>query len=295
MLTQGPADPGCECTARCPPPPSRRKSGAVPDQDGAMLRAAGSARPGPSSLGASGVLSDRRAVSRIDAPWVISPASTSFTPDAPFSTVTLAPVSPREAASTMAGRTSTRWFAAISSWLPSRSDSARLAFASALASAVVRSAYAEASACARTACASPSAVACRVYAWASACIRAALASASATVVRRYASASVWKRAWSRAASASVRCRYASASAGRRTSASRRCAANSACRCAKCRLLGDHFLRRAGLGERTGLSRASPGLLHLCLEAGVLDSGIAFVLGLQRCRLLLALEIGRAHV
>ena len=58
---------------------------------------------------------------------------------------------------------------------------------------------------------------------------------------------------------------------------------------QCRLLGDHFLRRAGLGERTGLSRASPGLLHLCLEAGVLDSGIAFVLCLQRCRLLLALE------
>jgi hypothetical protein len=100
--------------------------------------------------------------SRIEMPWPTRPATTSLTPWVPLSTVRLAPASPRAAASTSAGRFSISVLAAISSWLPSRSDAASAWLASACPWASERAACARASARSLVALASDSAiVACR--------------------------------------------------------------------------------------------------------------------------------------
>gem|GEM_PF-4043143 len=85
-------------------------------------------------------------VSRIDMPWPTRPVTISLTPWVPLRMVRLASVRPRAAASTRAGRISMMWLAAMSSWLPSRSEAALALFASAWPSAVDRSAWAAASA-----------------------------------------------------------------------------------------------------------------------------------------------------
>ena len=100
--------------------------------------------------------------SRIEMPCPTRPATTSLTPCVPLSTVRLAPARPWAAASTSAGRFSISLLAAISSWLPSRSDAASAWFASACPWASERSACAWASARSLVALASDSAsVVCR--------------------------------------------------------------------------------------------------------------------------------------
>ena len=69
--------------------------------------------------------------SRMDMPCPIRPATTSFRPWVPLRTVRFAPASPRAADSTIAGRFPISRSAAISSWLPWRSESALARFASA--------------------------------------------------------------------------------------------------------------------------------------------------------------------
>jgi hypothetical protein len=98
---------------------------------------------------------------------------TSFTPWVPFRIVRFESAIPREAASTSEGRMSMSRLAAMSSWLPSRSEVARARFASASPSAVARSASAAASARTSVAAAATSAR-----------TRAAVASDSASVVLR---------------------------------------------------------------------------------------------------------------
>lgn len=70
---------------------------------------------------------------RMASPWPTTPAAISLTPLVPLSTVRLAPFIPRAAASASVGRFSTMRLAAISSWLPSRSEAARAVLASACA------------------------------------------------------------------------------------------------------------------------------------------------------------------
>src|ERR1019366_4798317 len=57
---------------------------------------------------------------------------------------------------------------------------------------------------------------------------------------------------------------------------------------KCGLLLNHLLRRASLGERPSLRGACVGFLHLRRKSGLLDLGVALVLGAQRSGFLLAL-------
>jgi len=85
-------------------------------------------------------------VSSIDMPWPTSPVTISLTPWVPLRMVRLESVRPRAAASTRTGRISTRRLAAMSSWLPSRSEAALARFASAWASAMARVLNASASA-----------------------------------------------------------------------------------------------------------------------------------------------------
>jgi hypothetical protein len=92
---------------------------------------------------------ERLSTSSTDRPWPTIPASTSLTPSVPFRMVRLESAMPRAAASTSAGSASISRLAAISSWLPSRSEAARDRLASASPSAAARWASRSASASVR--------------------------------------------------------------------------------------------------------------------------------------------------